>query len=165
MGKALIIIDVQKGFITKLTGKIPLKIKKFILEHKNEYELVIFTKYVNHENSNFVKNLNWKRFMEVKETDIVDELKEFISKKNLYKKDTYGCFTNDRLLNLLKKKQIKQVELAGIDTENCVLTFARDAFDRGFKVVVFKNLSASHSSSKLHKSALEIIRINIGNVR
>ena len=164
MKKALIIIDVQKGFINKLTNKIPSKIRNFILKHKDDYSLIIFTKYINHKNSNFVKNLNWKGFMKDKQTAIVDELREFINDKNLYVKYTYSSFVNNKLLKYLKNNKIRQVELAGIDTENCVLTFARDAFDRGFKVVVFKNLSASHSSLQLHNSALEIIKENIGNV-
>ena len=164
MKKALIVIDIQKGFINELTNKIPSRIKKFIVKNKGNYNLIIFTKYINHKDSNFVKNLNWKGFMDDKQTAIVDELKEFINNKNLYKKYTYGSFVDDKLLKHLKRNNIKQVDLAGIDTENCVLTFARDAFDRGFRVVVFKNLSASHSNLNLHKSALEIIKNNIGKV-
>ena len=164
MKKALIIIDIQKGFINKLTNKIPLKIRNYIIKNKKYYKLIIFTKYMNRKDSNFVKNLSWKGFMSNKQTDIVDELKGFIKNKNLYTKYTYSSFVNNKLLKYLKDNKIEQVELAGIDTENCVLTFARDAFDRGFKVVVFKNLSASHSSSYLHKSALAIIKANIGNV-
>jgi len=165
MKKALIVIDVQKGFINKLTNKIPLRIKNFIKKNKGDYDLIIFTKYINHPKSNFVKSLNWKGFMTDKETDIVEELKNFTNNKNVFIKDTYGSFVNNRLLNLLKKHKIKQVELTGIDTENCVLTFARDAFDRGFSVIVFKNLTASHSSPKLQKAALEIIKKNIGKIK
>lgn len=164
MKKALIVIDVQKGFINKLTNKIPSKVRNFIQRNKENYDLIIFTKYINHKSSNFVKNLHWQGFMKDKQTEIADELKKFVNSKNLYIKDTYSSFVNNKLLKHLKSKKIKQVELVGIDTENCVLTFARDAFDREFKVAVFKNLSASHSSLKLHKSALEIIKRNIGDV-
>jgi len=164
MKKALIIIDVQKGFINKLTGKLPSKIKDFIEKNKENYDLIIFTKYLNHKDSNFVKNLKWKGFMREKETSIVDKLKEFINKKNLFTKDTYGSFVDNKLLNLLNKNKIERVDLAGIDTENCVLTFARDAFDRGFSVAVIKNLCASHSNLRLHKAALDIIKDNIGDV-
>jgi nicotinamidase-related amidase len=164
MKKALIIIDVQKGFINKLTNKIPLKIRNFIEKNKGNYTLIVFTKYINHKNSNFVKNLHWQGFMRGKQTMIVDELKEFVNNKNLYIKDTYSSFLDNKLLKYLQNKKIQQVELSGIDTENCVLTFARDAFDRGFRIVVLENLCASHSNIKLHKSALEIIRRNIGPV-
>jgi len=64
-----------------------------------------------------------------------------------------------------KKHKIDKVELVGFDTENCVLTFARDSFDRGMKVVVLKDLCASHSNKKLHKAALEIIEDNIEEIK
>ncbi|MFA4817375.1 MAG: isochorismatase family cysteine hydrolase [Parcubacteria group bacterium] len=163
--KALIIIDAQKGFINKLTAKTLCRIKEFIKKHNKNYELLIFTKYINHEGSNFVRSLKWRGFMNEKQTDLADGLEEFVNNKNIFVKDTYGSFVDKKLLNMLRKHKIEQVELAGFDTENCVLTFARDAFDRGMSVVVFKNLTASHSNSKLHKAALEIIKDNIGEVK
>lgn len=165
MKKALIIIDVQKGFVNKLTAGVVKKIRNYIIKNKDKYDLVAFTKYVNYKDSNFVKNLDWYGFMSNEETDIVDQLKEFVNDNNLFVKYTYSSFVDNKLLNLLKKHKIEQVEIAGFDTENCVLTFARDAFDRGLSVVVFKKLSASHSNPKLHRAALEIIKDNIGVVK
>lgn len=165
MKKALVIIDVQKGFINELTKEALKSIRNFIKRNQNKYELIVFTKYVNHEDSNFVKNLNWHGFMTRGQTDLALEIVEFVTDKNLFVKDTYGSFVNNKLYNVLKKHKVKQVELAGFDTENCVLTFARDAFDRGMSVVVYKKLTASHSSKKLHNAALEIIEENIGEVK
>lgn len=165
MKKALIIIDLEKGFINKHTKDLPLKIRNFILRKGKNYELVIFTQYKNHAGSNFEKYLNWKGFMTKDQFDIVDELKDLINKNNLFIKYTYGSFVTDKLPRVLKRNHINEVHIAGIDTENCVLTFARDAFDRGYKVVALKNLCKSHSSSDLHKAALQIIKDNIGDVR
>lgn len=165
MKKALIIIDAQKGFLNKLTSKTFDAIEKFIIKNKANYDLIIFTRHINHKKSNFYRILGWYGFMDAKQNDIVEELKKFVNKKNTFVKDTYGIFVNDKLLEVLKKNKIKQVELAGFDTENCVLTFARDAFDRGMSVVVRKNLVASHSNPGLHKAALEIIKDNIGVVK
>ena len=165
MKKALIIIDVQKGFINDLTKEVVKSIRSFIKKNQDNYKLVIFTKYVNHKDSNFVKNLDWHDFMTSTQTDLVPEVMEFLTSKNLFVKDTYGSFVDNKLYNLLKKHKIDQVELAGFDTENCVLTFARDAFDRGMSVIVYKTLTASHSSKKLHNAALEIIEENIGEVK
>lgn len=165
MKKALIVIDVQKGFINKNTKDVVLKIKKYISRNKNKYDLVVFTQYKNHKDSNFVKNLDWYGFMSKDETDLVDEISEFVNKENIFVKYTYGSFVDNKLYNLLKKHKIEKVELVGFDTENCVLTFARDAFDRGMEVVVLKDLCASHSNKKLHKAALEIIEDNIGEVK
>lgn len=165
MKKVLIVIDVQKGFINNNTKDVVLKIKRYISRNKNKYDLVFFTQYKNHKDSNFVKSLNWHGFMSKDQTDLADEISEFVNKENLFEKYTYGSFVDNKLYNLLKKHKIEKVELAGFDTENCVLTFARDAFDRGMKVVVLKDLCASHSNKKLHKAALEIIEDNIGEVK
>ena len=165
MKKALIVIDPQKGFLTKYTKDLPLKMRNFIEREKGEYDLVLFTQYKNHLRSNFVKQFNWKGFIKKDEYEIFDELKDLITKKNLFIKKTYSSFVNKRISISLKKYKIAEVHIMGIDTENCVLTFARDAFDRGYKVVVLKNLSRSHSNLQLHKAALEIIKHNIGEVR
>jgi nicotinamidase-related amidase len=165
MKKALVVIDLEKGFITKHTKNLPAKIRQYIEAHGAEYDVIAFTQYKNHPKSNFVKNLDWHGFMTSKQWDIVDELKPFIHKNNLFPKDTYSSFIKGRLASSLKKSGIKEVHLVGIDTENCVITFARDAFDRGYRVVVLKDLSGSHSDPFLHKAALEIIADNIGEVR
>jgi len=165
MKKALIIIDVQKGFINASTLKIVRNIRDYIKKHSRFYEVVIYTKYYNHKSSNFVKRFDWHGFMNKEQTNFADEITEFINNKYVFIKDTYGSFVDNKLMNFLKKHKIQQVELAGFDTENCVLTFARDAFDRGFSVVVYKDLTASHSMPKLHRAALEIIKNNIGEVQ
>ena len=165
MKKAFIVIDLEKGFLTKYTKDLPLKIRDFIEARGNEYHLILFTQYKNHRKSNFVKHLDYEGFIHKDEYGIVDELKDLIHKNNLFTKDTYGSFVTKKLPDVLKKNRIGEVHIAGIDTENCVLTFARDAFDRGYKVVVFKNLCRSHSNPSLHKAALQIIKDNIGELR
>lgn len=165
MKKALIIIDIQKGFLTKYTRDLPKKVRKFIKNRGGEYDLILFTQYKNHPKSNFVKQLNYRGFIRREAYDIVDELKDLVKKNNLFTKDTYSSFVSQKLPDTLKKHKIKEIHIAGIDTEHCVLTFARDAFDRGYKVVVLKNFSRSHSDPELHKAALKIIEGNIGEVR
>ncbi len=165
MKKALIVIDLEKGFITEHTRKIPLKIRNFIEKKGNTYDLILFTQYKNNPKSNFVKHLRYRGFMNKNKYAIVEELSDFVTKGNLFTKDTYGSFVNRKLPDILKKNKISEVHIAGIDTEHCVLTFARDAFDRGYRVVVLKNLCGSHSNPVLHKAALKIIKGNIGEVR
>ena len=165
MKKALVIIDVQKGFLGQHTKHLPLRIKRFIAQKGAGYDLIIFTQYRNHPKSNFVKQLGYRGFMRESEYDIVDELKEFVKKDNLFPKYTYSSFITKQLPHTLKKHNISEVHLCGIETENCVLTFARDAFDRGYKVVVFRELCGSYSNQNLRIPALQIIKDNIGEVR
>jgi len=165
MRKALMVIDLQKGFLCPLTKELPKKVKNFLLRNKGKFDLVLFTQYLNRPKSQFVKFLNWRGFIDEKENGLFEEIKLFVNKNNLFKKYTYGSFVDDKVLNVLKKNGIKEVWLMGIATENCILTFARDAFDRGFKVVVLKDYCASIDSKELHNTALEIIKNNIGEVK
>lgn len=165
MKKALIILDVQKGFTSKYTKGIASSIRKFIEKNRKKYALIVFTQHKNNSKSYLYKNLGWKGFMKESEYDFMDELAELAKSEKVFVKDTYGIFTDKKLENFLKMKKITDVHLAGIDTENCVLTFARDSFDRGFKVTVLKDLCRSHSNPHLHKAALEIIEENIGEVK
>ena len=164
MKRALIVIDIQKGLISKLSDKLPSRIQSYIEEHGKDYALIIYTQFKNRRGSSFVKYLHWDEFMGEGQTAIVDELRSFVNRKNLFVKYTYGSFVDGKVLNALKKHKISGVDIVGIDTENCVLTFARDAFDRGFSVRVLKNMCASHIDAKLHRAALEIIKENIGEV-
>ncbi|HPA25259.1 MAG TPA: isochorismatase family cysteine hydrolase [bacterium] len=158
-------MDVQKGFLNLATKNFPVKIKKYLEQNKHKFDLILFTQYLNRLNSQFVKFFNWRGFIDKKENDLCEEIKSFISKNNLFKKYTYGSFVDDKLLKILKKNKIEEVYLVGIATENCVLNFARDAFDRGFKITVLKNYCLSDSDKKLHKAALKIIKNNIGEVK
>src|SRR3989344_5433717 len=124
MKKALVVVDLQKGFLTKYTKALPRKIGRFIEKRGGEYDLIVFTQYKNHPKSNFVKNLNYRGFMSSGEYDIFDELKDMAKKKNLFTKDTYSSFVTKKLHRVLIKNKIKEIHIAGIDTENCVLTFA-----------------------------------------
>lgn len=164
MKKALIVVDLQKGFLTKYTRDLPAKIRRFIQKRGGEYNLIIFTQFRNHPKSNFVKHLNYRGFISRNRYEIVNELRDFIKKTNLFRKDTYSSFLTKKPSDVLRKNKIREVQIVGIDTENCVLTFARDAFDRGYKVTVLKDLCRSHSDPNLHGAALEIIRKNIGKV-
>ena len=47
MKKALVIVDLEKGFITKYTKDIPRRIRNFIETKGREYDLIVFTQYKN----------------------------------------------------------------------------------------------------------------------
>ena len=70
---ALIIIDVQNYFVNEHTKGIPEKIAQFINE--NKFDFVLFTKFVNHEGSNYFKLLNWHKCLGSPDTDIYPTLK------------------------------------------------------------------------------------------
>lgn len=80
-------------------------------------------------------------------------------------KDTKSVFKgNASLSKILKKKQIKEVHIVGLDTNDCVLATAYEAFDLGFFTYVIEECTESSSSEKLHKQGLGLLRhLNLTN--
>ena len=145
MTKALIVIDVQNGFITKSSSHIVARIKE-LLESK-KFNTVVFTQFVNVPNSPFRKIKKWNKVGMSPETDIANVLKPFA--KTVFKKNLYSSFTAE-FEQFLKEKRITQLYLVGIDTECCVLKTAVDAFEKGYEPFLLENYCASHESRKFH---------------
>ena len=60
-------------------------------------------------------------------------------------------------LRMLKKEKIRTVHIAGLETNDCVLATAFDAFDRGLQTAVLEEACASKSKT-LYRGALLILR-------
>lgn len=159
MNKIALVVDVQNYFINDYTNSIPGKIAQFI--DKNKFDFLLFTKFVNHEGSNYFKMLNWKKCLGSPDTDIHFALGRFIDKENVFEKASYSIFKSKGLSDFLKRNKITKLYLCGIDIDACVLASAFDAFDLGYEVEVLTDLSSSHSGEQLHNAALEIIKKNV----
>ncbi|MEK6979664.1 MAG: isochorismatase family cysteine hydrolase [Candidatus Micrarchaeota archaeon] len=157
--KALIVIDVQNYFINEHTEQIPGKIAEYIRTNKSEYEIVLFTKFVNSDKSNFFRSHGWDKCAESPETDIHHTLTRIVDNGNshVFVKDTFSAFKNEKLVGLLRENGITEIHLCGTDTEACVLSSAYDAFDLGFKVKVLTDLCGTMNGAEFHESAKKII--------
>ena len=84
MNKILLIIDMQEGFRKKESEKI---IPNIIELKKYFKEKIIFCNFVNKKNSQFEKQLNWKKFQTKKDQELFIEL---ASSKNIkFKHEKY----------------------------------------------------------------------------
>ena len=99
MKQALLIIDVQNFYINKWTQNIPQNIVKLI-ESEN-FSHIIFSKFVNTPDSQFVKQFNYTGCTKPPYTDIVNDLKPWVKKDNVFIKNTYSIFLNDKFLKLV----------------------------------------------------------------
>lgn len=163
MKTALLIVDVQNFFINKWTQHIPKNIIGLI--KKENFPLIAFSQFINTPNSQFVKQLNFTGCCLPPYTDIVNDLKPWVKKDNVFIKNTFSVFTNSGFEKYLKKKKIEELTIVGLDAEYCVLADCFNAFDRGYKIKVVADCCASSTSGpELHEAALEIIRRNVGEV-
>lgn len=153
---ALLIIDVQNGFISDYTRKCLSTVHSAVASQK--FPLVVATKFYNAENSPFRKHLNWHRLAEEEDTRldaIVSENADVIVDKT-----TYGAV--DRLDSIMQSRGLNEVLIMGIDTDVCVLQNAAGLFDLGYKVWVDLSGCATNTGPRGDNAAFDIFRRTIG---
>ncbi|MEW5896639.1 MAG: isochorismatase family cysteine hydrolase [Nanoarchaeota archaeon] len=157
MKTALLVMDMQKGFMNKYTLPLIPKIKKLIAEEIFDY--VIFTRFVNTPASPYVRLIGFKGMLTEQDTALVPKLEENAS--FIFQKHTYTPFTS-QLNRFLQEKKITRIYFAGVDTNACVLKGAVDAFEKGYIPLVLAEYCASHSGEQFHALALENLKRLIG---
>lgn len=80
-------------------------------------------------------------------------------------KGTYNAFHQTGLEEHLRARNVEIVALAGVNTNACVETTARDAYVRGFDVMVLSDCVAGFGNeSHLHEASLETLDLLFGVV-
>jgi len=156
---ALIILDVQNCFITDKTKSLPKKIKKHIESQK--YDFLIFSKFINSENSNFIKKLKWNKCKTSPETNIVSELSEFALQNHIFEKNTYSIYKSKAFVDFLSQNQISKLYICGLDLDACILASAFEAFDLGFDFEILYDLSGNSAKINIDDSIKQIINRNL----
>jgi nicotinamidase-related amidase len=155
MTKALIIIDVQKGFIGQATAHVPGRVAAL----QQEFETVIATRFVNHEGSAHRRLIGWTRFAPGSdETDLAFAPAAHV---RVIGKTTYSCLTGE-VRAILAAASAEEVHLCGIATDNCVLASAIALFEAGLTPIVRAPACGSHGGAEFHDWGLRILGRLIG---
>ena len=157
----LVVIDVQNYFVNAHTKNLPKKIGNYLHKNKHKFDYIIFTKFVNKQDSNFVRLLDWRKMFKSPQIDIHDSLRQSANNDNVFAKASYSAFKSKNFVNFLNRNKINELYICGADTESCVLATALDAFDLGYKVKVLKNLCGSHHGKIFHKMGVGTIQKNL----
>ena len=152
----LLIIDLQKNFINEFSLDLPYTIQELI--NSNKFKHIVFTKFINDENSSFYKILNYKGCMTEDDRNIVIDTKDY----KVIEKMTYSAL-NEELQRYISNNNIKTIYLCGIDTDACVLKTALDLFENNYDVKVIEDCCMSHSGAEFRKYAIRILKKMIGN--
>jgi nicotinamidase-related amidase len=161
MKNALLVIDVQQFFINDSTKFLPIKIAEYL--QKNTFDFVYFFKFANSENSNWVKVLKWNKMINSNEQEVADELRPFLKSDNVFiKKSNFSVFAVKEFTDVLERNEVKELFICGMDSDVCVYVSALEAFARGFSVKVLEDLCAASHGEQYHKSAIKMLRRNLG---
>lgn len=156
--KALIIVDVQEGFIIDRNKYIIPNIKKII--NNIEYDLIVSTLSHNKVDSLWVKQVWWNEFLEEKdhrEKSIVETIDD---KKHIFiEKVSRSAFKWDIFLKtILKEQDIKELHIVWIKSDECVLATALESIDCWFYTFVIEEATETRTTEINHKYAIELLR-------
>lgn len=146
----------QNGFNTNLdTQEVEEKLSSI---NKNDYDMIIATKFVNTDDSMFVKQLDYHKMFDIEDTEflsIVKELYDIQVPKN-------GYDGSDKIVSILNNTTVDTVYVIGFDTDGCVLSTALGLFDNGYKVKIIEELCASSGGEDVHQAALAVLERCLG---
>lgn len=155
--KCLLVIDVQKGFVSDRTSHVVPKIRELMKTTSDIYKIA--TKFINVEGSGFTDIMHWKRLKTSPEIDVMGEIVPLADR--IVEKTTYTACTEE-ILSFLQVNEIKEVYICGIDTDCCVLKTAIDLFERNIRPVVLSDYCASNGGIESHNAALTVLQRTIG---
>lgn len=158
MKNCLMVVDLQNGFVNQHSRRVVRRIEELL--KKECFDLVVASRFCNHEDSPFVRLMHWRRMMGDKEQAFASSQLEQRADLIL-KKDLYSCMTLD-FLNWIESNEVSKIYFAGVDTDGCVLKSAFDCFDLGQDFVIIEDCCASSGGEKIHEMALNIMRRSFG---
>ena len=84
-------------------------------------------------------------------------MKPLLTKDNTFHKNTYSAFKAPRLKKFIKKNDIQELYLCGINTDACVLASAFEAFDLGYNYKIIDDLCSVSSYKQEYVDAANVI--------
>ncbi|WP_066187831.1 cysteine hydrolase family protein [Gracilibacillus timonensis] len=78
-----------------------------------------------------------------------DRFQRYQTKENVYYMDKtrYSAFAGTDLELKLRERQIEEVHLVGVCTDICILHTAVDAYNKGFRIVIYQDAVASFNQA------------------
>ncbi|MGQ0775745.1 MAG: isochorismatase family cysteine hydrolase [Pseudonocardiales bacterium] len=159
---ALIVVDVQNGFVRDQSRHVVPPIVHLVEEWKNAGGDVVFTRYINYENSPYERLMGWTRMRDAPETELVAELAAHVPGSITFDKTIYSLFT-DEGATLVDEHGWTDLVICGIATEACVCKTAVDAFERNLTPWVVTDACASHAGQEAHAAGLLVTSRFIGH--
>lgn len=161
MKTALLVIDVQQGFMDERTKHLPAMIRDHIAA--SEYDEVVFSVFVNDDATPAYRRLAWSGCMGPPATDIASELHDAAARGTVFEKRTYSLFKAPGFPDFLRDRGITRLSICGVDLDACVAATAFDAFDLGYDFEVrFELCGSTYDQPDVLAAVEKVLRRNFG---
>jgi nicotinamidase-related amidase len=153
--RALIVVDVQKGFTTEENAYALPAIKKVISD--GGYDLFIEATFYAPKGSIWDRQMEWT----FEDEPTLPEVAALLPKEKTIsvKKTTRSVFpAHPEIADRFREEGIEEVHVIGFDANDCVLGTAHDSFDAGFVTYVIEEATAASNGDRLKQASLTILR-------
>jgi nicotinamidase-related amidase len=158
--RALVIVDVQRGFVVPHTAPTVPAIVRFIERQRDRYARVIATRFVNRPGSLYETERDWREMMPGSQAELLPEVAraaDAVMPKHGLAPD------REKLIATLRDGDVRTVDLCGFDTDQCVLATALLLWDASIVPRVLAELCSSSGGPDMHRAGLAITRRAIGD--
>lgn len=156
MKKVLIVVDMQNGFMNHENyKKLSKKIDEYIT--KSDYDLFVFTRFVDKENSLRKKYLGAKNMINADEYDLSIKVPK---NSVVFNKHGYGLEKEN--LAKIKKLNVDTVDICGLQRDACVYAISFQLWDNGIYPNILINYTATDPNRE--KQAREMLIHQFGKV-
>lgn len=153
---ALLIVDMQDGFINDYTVKCLPRIQELL--SSKLFDVIIATRFVNNSCTPVYRNIGWKEMI-TSGTNLVNSIEAGVN--YVINKDTY--LSGAELDLIIREHKVDRVVIVGVDTDVCVLMHAGHLFDCGHRVAVDVSGCASTGGARADEAAVTVLRRIVGN--
>jgi nicotinamidase-related amidase len=152
--RALILVDIQEGFLNDDNRWIIPNIKNIINE--GGYSLTVEAVFHADPDSLWDKQIKWLFPMQ----PTIPEIKLLLNSSTITTtKISRSAFKGDKnLVNIFKQNSIEEVHIVGLDTNDCVFATAQESFDLGFFTYVLEECTAASEGEEYREAAIKILR-------
>lgn len=141
--KALLVIDVQNGFLKSGKFKEEIKnIKDIIKLFKENNETIIAFKHIDEEKNSPI-------YYNSIDSEIESEIVE--NSDYILEKRFPNSFKDTKLEEILKNKNVDELYITGFNSEYCILFTSICASDRGYKVTLIEDASGTVNSGDVYE--------------
>lgn len=143
MPKALVVIDLQEGYIEKYPSLLLTCVNERIQRAKAGKELIVYVK-------------NTKRLRSGRKTNELAENLHICS-EHIICKETASAFSNPKLQEILKLNQITEIDIAGIDGNSCIASTAIDSVQNGYKTILQYEYIGVQNVKRFEKTKVSLL--------
>ncbi|CAL9672743.1 hypothetical protein SUDANB15_07525 (plasmid) [Streptomyces sp. enrichment culture] len=159
---ALLVIDVQQGFINRHSRGVLPAIVRLMGRWRAAGAPMVLTRFHNELGSPYETITGWTRLRTPEEQTLADELAPFVPAAAAVIDKTRSSALTPEAARLIRDAGWTDLVLCGIDTDACVYDTAVAAYQSGYRPWIVTDACASTGGIKYHEAALLLASRNLG---